>query len=370
MKMNLVSTGSEFPWSRLNVAQTKRSKRQEIIPIRSKEYSLDDKTISQRPTHIILDSDGSPDSVISLMYFLQHPAISVDALTVSYGLAYPDTYTAIFARILARLGRKAIPIAAGRTTPLVGSNSFPESLRKTVNEFMGIELPEVEQPAQPLSAAELIIKLLKESHVPMTLFVSGSHTNLAEALRLDPGIKSKIASVYVMGGALYVPGNIESEWPEIHNKFAEWNIWFDPVAASEVFSAGLPLHLTPLDATSEVVWTSDDADALEAFGTPEGKLTAELLRFYLTIMRELELYPDGVYIWDLVSAVNVTCPDFGEQEQLHIQIVTESGEEEGRTVVVQDQPANVTAFLNPNAAQIKQVAMRILGLPRDEQPVS
>jgi pyrimidine-specific ribonucleoside hydrolase len=328
---------------------------------------MDDKIISQQHTHIILDSDGSPDSVISLMYFLQNPAITVDALTISCGLAYPDTYTAIFARILARLGRKAIPIAAGRTTPLVGSNSFPEPVRKVVNEFMGIELPEVERPAYPLSAAELIIKVLEESPIPTTLFVSGSHTNLAEALRLAPGIKSKIASVYVMGGALYVPGNIGSEFPEIPNMVAEWNIWFDPVAASEVFSAGLPLYLTPLDATNQVVWTGNDADALEASGTPEGKLAAEILRFYLIYLHDL--YPDGAHVWDLVSAVNATCPHLCEQEQLHIQIVTESGEEEGRTAVVRDQPANVTAFVRPDADQIKQVAIRILSLPRDDQQV-
>jgi pyrimidine-specific ribonucleoside hydrolase len=329
---------------------------------------LNDAIRSQQPTHLILDSDGSPDSVIALLYFLQNPAISVDALTISCGLAYPDTYPAIFARVLARLGRKTIPMAAGRTSPLAGSNSFPEPLRKIVNEFMGIELPAIQEPAQPLSAAELIIKLLNESPIPMTLFVSGTHTNLAEALRLEPGIKSKIASVYVMGGALCVPGNIGSEFPEIPNMVAEWNIWVDPVAASEVFNAGLPLYLTPLDATNQVAWTGQDADVLEASGTPEGKLTAEILRVYLAYLQDI--YPDGPSVWDLVSAVNATDPHLCEQEQLHVQIVTESGVEEGRTVIVQGRPPNLTAYMRPDADRIKQAAIRILSLPRDSQPVS
>ena len=326
---------------------------------------MNDEADSRRVSHIILDSDGSPDSVVALLYFLQQPAISVDALTISCGEAYPDTYPTILARILARVGREAIPIASGRDTPLVGSNSFPEPWRKAVNEFLGIALPQVDEPARPIPAAELIIKLLRESPVPTTLFVSGSHTNLAEVLRLDPDIKSKIAAVHIMGGALYVPGNIESEWPEIHNKVAEWNIWVDPVAASEVFNAGLPLYLAPLDTTNQVIWTQHDAEVLEASDTPEGKLTAEILRFFLTYMRDL--YPDGVFLWDLVAAVGATHPHLFQQEQLHVQIVTAPGEEEGRTAILAGQPANITAYMRPDADQIKQVATRILSLSRSDQ---
>jgi pyrimidine-specific ribonucleoside hydrolase len=327
---------------------------------------MNDKVISKPHLHIIWDSDGSPDGVIALLYFLQNPNISVDALTVSCGLAHPDTYTPNLTRMLARLGREVIPIAAGRTTPLQGDNAFPEPWRDAVNGFLGIDLPEVDEPIHPLLAAELIVKVLNESPSPVTLFVSGPHTNLAEALRLEPNIKNKIASVHVMGGALYVPGNIECEWPEIHNRVAEWNIWVDPVAASEVFNAGLSIYLTPLDATNQVVWTSDDADTWEASGTPEGKLAAEILRWYLHYLDDM--YPEGVYIWDLVAAVNTTNPDLCQQEQVHIQVVTESGEEEGRTVVVRDQPANATAYLAPKVDEIKHLVAQILGLPRCQSP--
>jgi pyrimidine-specific ribonucleoside hydrolase len=323
---------------------------------------MSDQKPSQAHRHMIWDSDGSPDSVVALLYFLQNPTIQVDALTISCGEAHPDTYTAILPRIFARLGRRAIPMGAGRTTPLAGNNAFPEPWREAVNGFMGIELPEVEEFLPPPPAAELMGKVLNEAPAPMSLFVSGTHTNLAEALRLDPGLKSKIASVHVMGGALYVPGNIESEWPEIANRVAEWNIWVDPVAASEVFNAGLPLYLTPLDTTNQVVWTGDDAEALAASGTPEGKLAAEILRFYLTYLSDM--YPDGVYVWDLVAAVSATHPHLVQQEPLHVQVVTEPGEEEGRTLVVRDRPANVTACLRPNVEEIKRLATQTLTLPR------
>jgi pyrimidine-specific ribonucleoside hydrolase len=332
-----------------------------------RDYSMNDKEPSQPDSHLIWDADGSPDSVIALLYFLQNPNINVDALAVSCGLAHPDIYTANLLRMFARLGRKVIPVAAGRTTPLKGNNAFPEPWRDAVNRFLGLDLPETDESAHPLPAADLIVEVLNASPGPVTVFLSGTHTNLAEVLRLDPNIKNKIASVQVMGGALYVPGNIEREWPEIHNSVAEWNIWVDPVAASEVFNAGLSMYLTPLDATNQVVWTSDDADTWEASGTPEGKLAAEILRWYLHNLHDM--YPEGVYIWDLLAAVNATHPELCQREQVHIQVVTGSGDEEGRTVVVRDQPANATAYLTPKVDEIKHLVAQTLGLPRVESIV-
>ena len=146
---------------------------------------MNDKIISQ-PTHLIWDTDGSPDSVIALLYFLQHPDIRVDAITVSCGQAYPDIYATNLVQMLARLGIKGIPVAAGRTTPIAVDNAFPEPWRNATDGFWGVELPQTDESVHTLPAADLIIKVLNESPSPVTMFVSGTHTNLAEALRLDP----------------------------------------------------------------------------------------------------------------------------------------------------------------------------------------
>jgi pyrimidine-specific ribonucleoside hydrolase len=328
---------------------------------------MNDRSFLGSHLDVLWDSDGTLDGVIGLLYFLQHPNVSVKALTISCGEAHPDIYTPNLPRMLARLEREMIPVAAGRNTPLRGNNSFPEPWRAAIDSFLGIDLPEAHGSVHPLPAAQLIVEVLKESPTPTTLFVCGTHTNLAEALRSNPTIRDKIASVQMMGGALYVPGNIESEWPEVHNKVAEWNIWVDPIAASEVFNSGLPMFITPLDTTSRVVWTYDDADTWEATGTPEGKLAAEILRWYLDYLHYI--FPDGVYLWDLVAAVNVANPDLCQEEQVHIQVVTEPGDEEGRTVVVRDQPPNATAYLAPKADEIKCRVAQTLGLPRDDQPI-
>jgi pyrimidine-specific ribonucleoside hydrolase len=308
---------------------------------------------------IIWDDDGSPDGVIALLYFLKNPEVSVKAITVSCGEAHPDDFARDLTRMLARIGRPGIPVAAGRSTPLVGENAFPEPWRKATKAFWGVDLPEPVERVHSMSAAQLIVDIVNQSSEPVTIFVSGNHTNLAEALRLDPTIINRIGRVEIMGGALHVRGNIESDWPDIHNRVAEWNIWVDPVAASEVFSTGLSKGLTPLDSTKKVIWKESDAATWEASGTPEGILAAELLRWMLRSWS-----PKGIFVWDLVAAVNATDPDLCQQEQVNVQVVTEPGDQQGRTVVDKSQPENTTACMKPKVEAVKKRVRQVFGLPK------
>jgi len=187
------------------------------------------------------------------------------------------------------------------------------------------------------------------------VFVSGSHTNLAESLRLDPGIGEHILGVYLMGGSVYVPGNIESDWPEIHNTVAEWNIWVDPLAASEVFTSGLPLHLIPIDATNQVLWTAADAQTWTSSPFPETVMAGEFLEWML---RSWSL--EAAYIWDLVAAVSATDPKLCPEVQLALKVDLDAGSEQGRTVIVSD-PAFAWVCLDPDSEQIRARVAGILG---------
>lgn len=187
------------------------------------------------------------------------------------------------------------------------------------------------------------------------VFVSGAHTNLAQALRLNPAIKSNIRSVTIMGGSLDVPGNIEGDWTTIQNKVAEWNIFVDPLAAQEVFAAGIPLRLVPLDATNRVTWTRGDLPAWTASGSPEGARAAELLAWTLDSWRAQD-----VLIWDLVTAVTAAQPAVCPWVARAVEVVIQDGPEQGRTRVT-DGAANVSACLEPDVAQVKAIAASILG---------
>ena len=248
-----------------------------------------------------------------------------------------------------------IPVGAGRATPLEGNNAIPDPWREVSDGFWGMTLPQATAATEPVPAAELIAGTVSRSTQPVVLFVSGTHTNLAEALRLDPDIAGQIRDVYIMGGSLYQPGNIKSDWPEIDNSTAEWNIWADPLAAHEVFASGLPLHLVPLDATNRVTWTQADAPGWAASGSAEGALAGDLLEWMLSAWSARE-----VYIWDLVAAVSTTDPALCPETPLSVEVVIAPGPEQGRTAVVDGAP-NVGACLAPDAAQIKARVAGVLG---------
>jgi purine nucleosidase/pyrimidine-specific ribonucleoside hydrolase len=310
---------------------------------------------AQGPIPILVDDDGSPDGTIALLYFLRNPLFDVRAVTVSCGEAHPEVYAGHLAKLLAGLGRSDIPVGAGRATPLVGTNAFPDPWRQASDNFWNVPYPEAPASLEAIPAAELLIDTIRSSPEPVMVFVSGTHTNLAEALRLDPGIVDNIRDVYVMGGSLHIPGNIKSDWPEIDNAVAEWNLWVDPAAADEVFTSGLEIHLVPLDATDQVRWTESDARAWAASASPEGTLASDLLMMTLDSWSAT-----GVYVWDLVAAIQATDPTLCPDVPLSVDVLVAPGPDQGQTVIT-DGPQNVTACLRPDADQMRALATGVLG---------
>jgi purine nucleosidase/pyrimidine-specific ribonucleoside hydrolase len=307
------------------------------------------------PIPVIFDDDGSPDATIALMFLLRNPAIDLKALTVN-GEAHPSLFARNLVRALTRVGHASIPVAAGPEFPLQGNNAFPENWRAQSDAFWGLTLPSAVTQLQPISAAQLIVNTVKASPQPITILATGTFTNVAQALRLDRTITCNIREIVIMGGAIYVPGNIASDAPGYTNTVSEWNIWVDPIAASEVFVSGIPMHLVPLDATDDVVWTAQDAAVWKASGTPEGVLAGELLDMLLQWWS-----PSGVYIWDLDTAAVVVDETLCPGQRLHVDVITTKGADEGRTVARSDVAANMIVCLRLNSVSVKNAVKAVLG---------
>ena len=92
-------------------------------------------------------------------------------------------------------------------------------------------------------AAEAIIAQVR-GHRKLTVCCLGPLTNLATAIAFAPDIADAIGPVFVMGGALNVPGTQTAR--------SEFNWWSDPEAADFVMHAHLDLRLVPLDVTRRI----------------------------------------------------------------------------------------------------------------------
>jgi purine nucleosidase/pyrimidine-specific ribonucleoside hydrolase len=207
---------------------------------------------------LIVEDDGSRDGMAALLYFLSYPEISIEALSISYGEAHPALYIQHVGRVLDHFGISDIPLGAGQDRPLAGGTPFPDWLRQLSDNFWDYPLPNADKTYPFEEAPELMVSVINQASEPVTIFMSGPFTNLAQAIRLDPEIKGNISAVYFMGGAVYVPGNITNLMPDPNNQVADWNMIADPQAAKDVFESGLELYMVPLDATHKVLLQQED----------------------------------------------------------------------------------------------------------------
>jgi inosine-uridine nucleoside N-ribohydrolase len=193
-----------------------------------------------------------------------------------------------------------------------------------------------------------MVSLIKQSSEPVTIFLSGPFTNLAQALQLDSTIKGNISAVYFMGGAVYAPGNITGLMPDSNNQVAEWNIIADPQAAKEVFESGLELYMVPLDATDKVILRQKDILPWRQ-GDDKANMAADL---YNIMFNDSGL--KTAEIFDLTAAVIMVQSESCSFQPLHLDVITDDGPTLGQTLVVPNIEPNIHACLEPNADQVIQ----------------
>ncbi len=306
-----------------------------------------------KTTPLIFDDDGSQDGMTALAYMLANPQFDIQAITIAQGIARPDTFVDNLELMLGRLEVTGIPVGIGRSTPLSGNNAFPEFIRDGAETFWSpfVTLPATAPPVETSPAPQLIVDTIKQSPEPVAILATGTLTNIAEALRLDPTIVDNISVIQILGGAVFVPGNLPvlPVPPFSTNTVAEFNIWVDPVAAQEVFAygdQGLNIQLTPLDATSKISFSRADQAAWLATGTPESTIASEFLDFALTVIQSNN---DPNPVWDLVAAINLSEPNFDPEIPLRIEVDTTSdpGATQGQTRSIPGTP-NVLVSLNPS----------------------
>jgi purine nucleosidase/pyrimidine-specific ribonucleoside hydrolase len=320
---------------------------------RGDEYGETRGTLSRiQSIPILFDDDGSPDGTTALLYLLSHPAVDLKSVSITYGEAHPAIYIQHMGRMLEDFGFTDIPLGAGQDSPLAGSNSFPEWVRQSSNNFWGFPIPNAGKTYPVQDSADLIVSVIQASPKPVTLFFSGPFTNLARALRRQPEIVTSIRALYYMGGAVYAPGNVHDFYPDSDNVYADWNIYSDPIAAQQVFEYGLPIYLVPLDATNQVVITKEDTSQWRAGGR---------ISDFAADMYDMLMDTSGkkdFYIWDLMTAVVMLKPELCTFEPLHLEVITAEGNKSGQMIVTDGAP-NVQVCLQPQADGIRRTLIEV-----------
>jgi pyrimidine-specific ribonucleoside hydrolase len=233
-------------------------------------FSLTSPAAAQSPQPVIIDTDMALDDWLEILYVLNDPDFEVEAITVTgTGFAYCDAGVHIALGLVALVEYGDVPVSCGAETPLLGENAPPAEWRTNMEAAEALGLPEG-GAASEQDAVALFTSTVAESAESVTVLALGPLTNVAAALGADPSLVDKIEMIYVMGGAVDVPGSGISE----ENVTVEWNIYCDPHAARLAFESGAPITLVPLDATNEAPITPEFVSARSGPADTRGRVRA------------------------------------------------------------------------------------------------
>jgi inosine-uridine nucleoside N-ribohydrolase len=173
------------------------------------------------------------------------------------------------------------------------------------------------------SAPEYLVRMARELKGELVVAPIGPLTNIAEAIKLDPEFVNNVKNLAIMGGAVFVKGNI--------TKFAEANIYHDPDAANFVLQSGAAVTLVGLDVTLKTLCTPEDFTRI-AKGSPKlGGFLQDMSHFYIKFYQENEGL-NGCGLHDPVALIAATHPELFTLQDLPIEVVT-AGESIGQTVI-------------------------------------
>jgi len=276
-----------------------------------------DLPLPEGPVSLLVDTDVAPDDLMAIAFLVAAPDVSIRAITVSgTGEVRCDAGVRIVLDLLDRLEAPQIPVACGREEPLALGHAFPGVFRENAERAAGLDLPISRRQAAAGGAVELITSSVRDADASLRILTLGPLTNLAEAFDQDATLAASVEAVYVMGGAVDVPGNVAGS-PDApsDNTTAEWNIYADPTAAQIVLGADVQVFLISLDGTSKVPVTSAFVDRVISDATGTGlEILAELFgkNPYMT--------GGDYYLWDPLAAIAAAGYPIGEFTSVHLTV--------------------------------------------------
>jgi purine nucleosidase len=305
---------------------------------------------AQTKIKVIADQDsGGPTGTnfLSLLMLLRSPKIDLLGITTVSGDQWVEPATVFALWATEQTGRTDVPVIKGAEKPLVNTQreqELREQLYGSLIGWHGSFNPDAPKPnetwappggypkvkAKPGRAADFIVDTIRANPGEVVLYAAGPLTNVALAVRMDPGIVPLTKALYVMGGS-------GSGGPEL-------NWWWDPEAASIVLrEPWKQVIVTPFEAGAQV-WSS--TKLMQRIVDGGGPLTKHVQQLYLDAKP-----PHGTtqwsMMWDELTVASLLDPSvIRKSETMYLDVDIDHGPKYGHTVVWKPQ-ADVPEFFLP-----------------------
>lgn len=207
---------------------------------------------------IILDTDPGGDDSVALFWLAalqRRNLVHILAVTTTDGNVSAAQTFRNASQILSLLGFSDVPLGKGAAVndDAVSDASYIHG-SDGLGELSATLPPPVHDGAAAPSSVDILIQALHTHPHEITLIAIGPLTNLASAEIQHPGILKLAKEIIVMGGAFEHPGNVTPH--------AEFNSWFNPIAAQQVFHSQANCTVLSLDVTHRLIFTQEMARSL------------------------------------------------------------------------------------------------------------
>ena len=274
----------------------------------------------QGPKRVIVDTDVDSDDAMAMLYLMNAPNIEVIGVTVTgTGFMLQIQGVPVALKLVRLGGSPDTPVSYGADSAIIPFAGFPDAWRESaLNFYANAGLPDITVPPNPFSSAQLIVDLVRESPEKVTILGLGPMTNIALALQMDPSIADNIERIVMSAGA-FAPhlGNIVTLPPETvieetasyraqaelseEENSAEYNVILDAAAFSVILQSGVPVCISPLNASEQAQVTDTVLDPLKSIDKPVAK-------FIVGVIQPLLDQKVPTYFWDPVAASIVVDP--------------------------------------------------------------
>jgi inosine-uridine nucleoside N-ribohydrolase len=214
-----------------------------------------------------------------------------------------------------------VPVTAGAAEPLLAEMVDASEVHGETG-MTGVTLPTPTRAAGT-DGVEAIIEATRAEE-GLTVLATGPLTNIALALRSDPGLDRRVAQICFMGGSA-AEGNVTAA--------AEFNVFADPEAAAIVVRASCPVRMCGLDLTHQVTGDQGLVNRLRALGGPAAVMVAEVLESELAAFGTYASSTEDPPLHDPVALLAVTHPHLFTGVRVPIAVETGGHLARGATIV-------------------------------------
>ncbi|MBS0208670.1 MAG: nucleoside hydrolase [Planctomycetes bacterium] len=262
---------------------------------------------------VILDIDPHVDGALALTVALTDPRLDVVAVTAVAGSLSAEQATRNVVALVEQLDPPRWPRIGAASEPEAAPAARLLSAQYGPDGLGGANLA-VADLHHRHPAEKVITEEIRRAPDEVSLVCLGPLTNVWQALRRDTTLAAMIDRAVVGGGALAAPGNVTPA--------AEFNIFFDPVAARDLFHARLTKLLVPRDVTTRVPFGLDRLDQLPDLTTNLGRVLRNLLPVAFRAYRQDQgmesiWLPGVVALWALIEPERFTFERMAGDVELH-----------------------------------------------------